>query len=105
MVWKTVHQAFRLRNPREGARIPNRGGRSSKPADPPLRAELFNLAQLRTHAGELAGHHKVIEAHGPSKLHRRLAENESVLVDAYELTAAAVAGGRRVNLAVEWLLD
>jgi cyclic beta-1,2-glucan synthetase len=105
MVWKTVQQAFRLRNPRDGARIPDRGGRSSKPADPPLRAELFNFDQLRAHASELAGRHKTVEGHGPSKLHRRLAENESVLVDAYELTAAAVAGGRRVNLAVEWLLD
>jgi cellobiose phosphorylase len=105
MVWETVQQAFRLRNPREGARIPDRGGQSGKLTDPPLRAELFNLDQLRAHASDLAAHHKVVESHGPSKLHRRLTENEAVLVDAYELTTAAVASGRRVNLAVEWLLD
>lgn len=70
-----------------------------------MRAELFNLDQLRAHASELAGRHQIVESHGPSKLHRRLAENEAVLVDAYEVAAAAVAGGRRVNLAVEWLLD
>src|SRR5580698_5649814 len=103
MVWETVQQAFRLRNPRGGARIPDRDKRSGNPADPPLRAELFNLDQLRAHAGDLAGRHKVVESHGPSQLHRRLDENESVLVDAYDLTAEAVAGGRRVNLAVEWL--
>jgi cyclic beta-1,2-glucan synthetase len=105
MVWETVQQAFRLRNPRGGARIPDRDERSSKPVNPSLRAELFNLDQLRAHASDLAGRHKVVESRGPSKLHRRLAENESVLVDAYELTASAAASGRRVNLAVEWLLD
>ena len=105
MVWETVQQAFRLRNPRGGARIPDRDERSGKSAEPPLRAELFNLDQLRAHAGDLAGRHRVVESHGPSQLHRRLDENESVLVDAYNLTAEAVAGGRRVNLAVEWLLD
>src|ERR1700722_12589956 len=105
MVWETVQQAFRLRNPRGGARIPDRDDRFDKPVDPPLRAELFNLDQLRAHAGDLAGRHQVVEGHGPSKLHRRLDENESVLVNAYDLAAAAVAGGRRVNLALEWLLD
>src|SRR5580704_9695919 len=105
MVWETVQQAFRLRNPRGGARIPDRSERFSKPTDSPLRAELFNLDQLRAHAIDSAGGHKVVESHGPSKLHRRLDENESVLEDAYEITTAAVASGRRVNLAVEWLLD
>jgi len=105
MVWETIQQAFRFRNPRGDAWIPDRNERSSKPVDPVLRAELFNLDQLRAHARDLAGRHKVVETRGPSKLHRRLAENESILVDAYELTVAAVASGRRVNLAVEWLLD
>ncbi len=105
MVWQTVQQAFRLRNPRGGARIPDRDERTGNSANPPLRSELFNLDQLRAHASELAAHHKIATGHGPSKLHRRLTENESVLVDAYEVATATVASGRRVNLAVEWLLD
>lgn len=105
MVWETVQQAFRLRNPRGSARISGRNEPTGGSGDPPLRSELFNLDQLRAHAGDLAVYHKIAKGHGPNKLHRRLTENESVLVDAYELTAATVASGRRVNLAVEWLLD
>ena len=105
MVWETIQQAFRSGIHASPRGFRNRNERLSKPVDPALRAELFNLDQLRAHASDLAGRHKVVETRGPSKLHRRLAENESILVEAYDLTVAAVARGRRVNLAVEWLLD
>src|SRR5579862_711595 len=103
MVWQKI-QRFRLRNPRDAARVFNRNGHSGA-TELPLRAELFNLDQLRAHGAALAPSHRVVESRAPSRLHRRLAENEVILVGAYDLAVEAVAAGRRVNLALEWLLD
>ena len=70
-----------------------------------LRAELFSVDQLRRHAAALAEGHQTRTRRGPDRLLRRLADNERVLVAAHEVVSRAAAGGRRVALAAEWLLD
>ena len=71
----------------------------------PLRADLFSVDQLESHAKALAGWHEVDEAGGPDRLLPRLAKNEEVLVRAYELVIDAVEHNRRISPAAEWMLD
>ena len=71
----------------------------------PLRAELFSGEQLRRHAIGLAGQHRLDPKRGPNRLLLRLADNEQVLIRAYELVTRAEAEGRRIAPAGEWLLD
>jgi cyclic beta-1,2-glucan synthetase len=71
----------------------------------PLRAELFSVDQLRRHAAVIARRHKMDSRHRPDRLLRRLAVNERVLLAGHALVSQAAAGGRRVALAAEWLLD
>src|SRR5687767_6268000 len=60
--------------------------RRLQPSDEqPLRAEPFNTQQLREHAKKLAGRHDGDQHGGPDRLLSRLAENESVLLEAYEV--------------------
>jgi cellobiose phosphorylase len=70
-----------------------------------LRAELFSVDQLRRHAAALARRHKIDSRHRPDHLLRRLTVNERVLLSGHRLVSHAAAGGRRVALAAEWLLD
>jgi hypothetical protein len=70
-----------------------------------LRAELFSDEQLRRHAIALAGQHQLDPKPGPNRLLLRLAENERVLIQAYELVTSVEARGQRVTPAGEWLLD
>ncbi len=72
-----------------------------------MRAELYNVAQLERHARTMAGWHEVTHARGPSgdRLLARLADNEAVLGDAYGLLTEAVARGRQITPAAEWLID
>lgn len=72
----------------------------------PLRAELFSIDQLAQHAQEMAGWYGVeAEKKGIDRLLPRLAENEAVLLETYELISAAVEVNRRIAPAGEWLLD
>jgi cyclic beta-1,2-glucan synthetase len=71
----------------------------------PLRAELFNGEQLQRHAVALAGQHLIDPKHGSNRLLLRLADNEQVLIQAYDLVTGAETEGRRVGPAGEWLLD
>jgi hypothetical protein len=71
----------------------------------PLRSELFTTDQLEQHAKALAGWHVVDKRGGPDRLLSRLEKNETVLLKAYQLIAAAVAANRRTSPAAEWLLD
>ncbi|CAN5477618.1 glucoamylase family protein [soil metagenome] len=71
----------------------------------PLRSELFSIDQLDQHAKLLAEKHELDTGRGPDRLLPRLAENEAVLLRAYELVNAAVAINRRIAPAAEWLLD
>jgi cellobiose phosphorylase len=70
-----------------------------------LRAELFSIDQLRLHAGTLARRHTTDSRRRPDRLLRRLAVNERILRAAHDVVSQAAAGGRRVALAAEWLLD
>ena len=83
------------------------GGESphSPIGEQPLRAELFSGEQLRRHAVALAGQHRLDPKPGPNRLLLRLADNEQVLIQTYDLVTGAEAEGRRVAPAGEWLLD
>jgi cyclic beta-1,2-glucan synthetase len=74
---------------------------------PPLRAELFSIAQLERHAETLATWHAVDERSQPREdgLLARLAENEALLAEGYALVTDAAVRGRQITPAAEWFLD
>jgi hypothetical protein len=82
-------------------------GLGSGPAgdEAPLRSELLSREQMEHHGQRLAASHRVAPARTPDQLLSRLAENESVLVDALDLLTTAVKADRQVTPAAEWLLD
>ena len=82
-------------------------GLSPGPAgdEAPLRSELLSREQMEHHGQRLAASHRITPARTPDQLLSRLAENESVLVDALERLTTAVKAHRRVAPAAEWLLD
>ncbi|HEV3340130.1 MAG TPA: glucoamylase family protein, partial [Pirellulales bacterium] len=53
----------------------------------------------------LAASHRLSTLRASDKLIARLAENESVLVETYDLVTAAANRNRRISPAAEWLLD
>ena len=71
----------------------------------PLRAELFGIAQLESHALTLVASHDISDRPGPELLLRRLDENAARIQDAYRHVAASAARGHSVAPAAEWLLD
>ncbi len=73
--------------------------------DLPLRSELFSVSQLERHAEALAGWHQIDQGAGSDRLLVRLADNERVLLDAYQVVTDAVGVNRPVSPAGEWLLD
>ena len=72
---------------------------------PPLRAELFGATQMEQHGKTLAGSHRLSVQRAPDQLLARLAENQQVLLEAYNLLTAAGKAKRRISPAGEWLLD
>jgi cyclic beta-1,2-glucan synthetase len=71
-----------------------------------IREELFSLERLEQHAGSLAAAQAVAAGSIAGRsLALRLRENESVLLQAYRDIAGAVAEGRAITPAAEWLLD
>ncbi|MFN9973690.1 MAG: hypothetical protein ACK58T_27740, partial [Phycisphaerae bacterium] len=62
---------------------------SPSPEKPPLRAELLNVDQLERHARSIASAHGLSTGVVPDKLLTRLAENEIVLENTYDLVTAA----------------
>ena len=70
-----------------------------------LRSELFSIEQLKRHAMTLAGQHRIDPNPGADKLLPRLADNERVLLEAYDVVTAAVTPGQRIVPAEAWLLD
>ncbi|MDZ4200226.1 MAG: cyclic beta 1-2 glucan synthetase, partial [Kiritimatiellia bacterium] len=89
------------------------GIRQRRPADPapaeeehpPLRAELLSLHQLTAYARDLAGQHQAAVCRGADRLLPRLALHERELRESYDVVAEALAQGRRIAPAAEWLLD
>ncbi len=74
-------------------------------AEQALRAELFSADQMERHGRALAARHRVTKQRAPDLLLSRLAENETVLLDACELLGDAQGDRRRISPAAEWLLD
>lgn len=74
-------------------------------SDLPLRSELFSEEQLKVHAESLASWHQIDPHPGPDRLIARLADNERVLLEAYQLVTTAVERKHRISPAGEWLLD
>jgi len=66
---------------------------------------MFSSQQLQLHAVLMAETHRIDPKHGPNRLLLRLAENEKILMEAYDLLFAAEAAERHVAPAGEWLLD
>ena len=71
----------------------------------PLRSELFSSSQMEEHGKTLANFHTLDEKHAPERLLKRLAENESVLLEVRDLLIEVVKSNRRITPAGEWLLD
>ena len=78
--------------------------------EPPLRAELFSVAQMEQHGRVLARWHAstLQNTHYqflPDELLPRLADNEHVIADACAMLIKAVKDNRQITPAAEWLLD
>ncbi|MDZ4121814.1 MAG: hypothetical protein U1C33_05300, partial [Candidatus Cloacimonadaceae bacterium] len=73
--------------------------------DLPLRAELFSADQMRQHGKVLAGLHRIKYGRSHRSLLVRLAENENLLLEVYDLLTEDVRTDRRITPAGEWLLD
>jgi len=71
----------------------------------PLRAELFSIEQLERHAMSIAASHRLAVRRVGDKLLPRLADNERVLIETYDLVSAAADQSCRIEPAAEWLLD
>jgi cyclic beta-1,2-glucan synthetase len=84
--------------------LPLRGDRDLA-GERPLRGELFSTEQLQRHARTVASSHRLTRHRTSGGLLTRLADNERVLVETYELLAVATRRGRRIAPASEWLLD
>src|SRR5205809_5623032 len=71
-----------------------------------LRAELFSIERLEQHAASLAAAQQVTRRRTARRsLSVRLRDNESALLAAYRAIIAAVAEGRAITPAAEWLID
>lgn len=70
-----------------------------------LRSELFSIEQLKRHAVTLAEQYKIDPDPRSDKLLPRLADNERVLLAAYDVVVAATTPGQRIMPAEAWLLD
>jgi cellobiose phosphorylase len=72
--------------------------------EPPLRAELFTVEQLASHARTLAAGHRLVPQNSSNHLLARLDGNERIL-RAFNRATLAVNADRRITPAAEWLLD
>jgi hypothetical protein len=70
-----------------------------------LRAELFNTEQLQRHAVTLASQQEIDPRAGPDRLLPRLADNERLLLAAYDLVRTTAQPAQRVVPPEVWLLD
>ncbi|MGC2781213.1 MAG: glucoamylase family protein, partial [Bradyrhizobium sp.] len=71
-----------------------------------IREELFSVERLEQHAESLAAaQHITARPTTGRSLAVRLKDNESALLEAYRAIAGAVAEGRAITPAAEWLLD
>ena len=78
----------------------------TRPADPPIRAELFSTERLEQHAKSLA----LAQPLGRSvrvrqSLRRRLKDNSDRLIASFRTLARAAKSGKQITSAGEWFLD
>ncbi|HXB90870.1 MAG TPA: hypothetical protein VNU72_01215, partial [Puia sp.] len=71
----------------------------------PLRSELFSANQMAAYGKTLAARHQLIVGRAPNQLLKRLADNEEMLLEVYDLLSDAIKENRRIIPAGEWLLD
>ena len=77
-----------------------------RPADPPIRAELFSAERLEQHAKSLAEAQPVRASSKARKsLRRRLKENSDRLIANFRVLARAAKMGQQITSAGEWFLD
>ncbi|MDR3714632.1 MAG: glucoamylase family protein [Puia sp.] len=72
---------------------------------PPLRSELFSADQMAQYGRVLAGRHQLVSGRAPNQLLKRLADNETMLLEVHDLLTDAIKENRRIIPAGEWLLD
>src|SRR3569623_2937214 len=70
-----------------------------------LRSELFSIEQIKRQAATLATRQGAEYRPGPDKLLARLADNQKVLLAAYDEVTGAVTKGQRIAPAESWILD
>ncbi len=73
--------------------------------EPALRSELFNADQLEAHGSVLASRHGLAWKRSSEWLLPRLADNETVILEACRTLTAAGSRGDGATPAGEWLLD
>ncbi len=71
----------------------------------PLRAEIYTEEQLDMHAHTLARRHTLITREPSEQLLKRLAENETILLEVHSNLTDNVKQNNRITPAAEWLLD
>ncbi|MFA5666754.1 MAG: glucoamylase family protein [Candidatus Cloacimonadaceae bacterium] len=75
------------------------------PAELPLRAEIFSSEQMDLHGKNLAKRHELATGKSKRNLLDRLAENEILLSDVYNLLSEDLGSDTAIAPAGEWLLD
>lgn len=71
----------------------------------PVRGELFSVERLEIHARSLAEAHGLGRKSRGRPLVRRLAENQTLLLEAYREMVQALDEGASITPAAEWLID
>src|SRR5258708_924472 len=71
----------------------------------PIRAELYGLGHLETHARELAAACRLSQERGTRVLLRRFARNSRFLIQAYRRIAASGVPKEALSSDAEWILD
>lgn len=74
-------------------------------AEDPIRFELYNFDQMKTHARIVARSHKIIKGKQRDKLLNRLGDNQKTLVEVRNLLVESIQSGQAITPAAEWLLD
>lgn len=71
----------------------------------PLRAEIYTEERLEQHAHSLARRHTLMTREPSEQLLKRLAENETILLEVHSNLTETVRQNNRITPAAEWLLD
>lgn len=74
-------------------------------SEDPIRSELYNFDQMKTHAIIVARSHKILKGKRTDKLLKRLDDNEETLVEVRNLLVEGIQSGQAITPAAEWLLD